>query len=134
MYGANERGYMNYYGEEKNRPSRYMYGANERGYMNYYGEEENRPSRYMYGAMGIPDNNEEEEYIYDERGYISYYGEEEMEVHKYSFKSSIKLDLYEGGREVENEIGKEFKQLWHVVTIKIVICMMKRIYHHQPCR
>ena len=111
MYGANERGYMNYYGEEENIPSRYMYGATERGYMNYYGKEENRPSKYMYGAMGISDNNKEEEYIYDERGYISYYGEEEMEECKYSFTSSIKLALNEGGREVEDAIGKEFKQL-----------------------
>lgn len=71
----------------------------------------NKPSRYMYGALVIPEDNEEMEYTYSERDIMSYYGEEEMDEYKYSFMSRIKLALNEGGREVEDAIGKEFRQL-----------------------
>jgi len=71
----------------------------------------NRPSRYVHSSLAIPDGDNEEKYGYSESDIMNYYDEKEGDEDYYSFTSKIKLALNEGGKEVEDAIAKEFKQL-----------------------
>ena len=70
-----------------------------------------RPSRYIYKTLINDDIIELNEYIYNEKEFWLNYSDEDNEEYLFSFMSRIKSALNEGGKEVEDAISKEFKQL-----------------------